>query len=209
MQLGDAAQEFEYGTYSGNRSLVNTPLMRPMNGGIEGRQPSPQQGTLMHHGTSPKDSLGCTVMIDGGHFETQRKHLAGVGKSGMHQLPAEQRGADAATLEREIALEKQKARPDRAKVSRLESLLEMRYAEPAHTATTAGEKAVAQRQTDTAAGRKGKRSGQGIAEVITAPNYKAFLSMVLRDPDMTLRYVTVERSKVEAFGGRVQTPEVI
>ncbi len=121
-------------------------------------------------------------MIDQRDFETQRKHLAGVGKSGLHQLPAEQRGADAATLEREIALEKQKARPDRAKVSRLESLLEMRHAEVI--------------------------TAPNYAEMITAPNYKVFLWMVLRDPDMTLRYVIVDGSKVEAFGGRVQTTEV-
>ena len=99
-QVGDATQDFYYSNQSGNKHLSGTTLLRPVSGGIEGKDLNKgvqsfdemstkaygQGATLIHLGTAASQSRGCTVIIDQGTYATNKSELTELYKLGLEHL---------------------------------------------------------------------------------------------------------------------------
>ena len=210
-QVGDAAQQFSYSNRSGNQNLKGTTLLRPDGEGIEGRdlnrglqsydevttQAKPRGATLIHLGTRASQSRGCTVVLDQGSYSTNKAVLTRLYNTGLEKLPQATREADAPQIKALLAAERAKEQPDATTLNRMEALLELRVLEDGMQARDAGNAEGLQRSRESLGGPEATGP---IEDYATAANYKAFMSMVFRDPEMKVTYVIVDGSKVASFG---------
>jgi|GEM_PF-2934349 len=214
-QVGDATAEFYYSNYSGKRALKGTTLLRPVDG-IEGKDlnhgvqeydemttgADRQGATLIHLGTAASESRGCTVIIDKGKYDTNKTELKNLYDLGIEQLDPETLNMNAGKLAAAVELERAKESPDKRRIHRMEGLLELRRLEEASSAKTAGNEQESVRQRAALSGDAAPVQGKEYAsaeDLATASNFKAFMSIVYRDPEMRVQYTIVDGSKIAEF----------
>jgi hypothetical protein len=216
-QVGDATSEFYYSNQSGNKELAGTPLLRPDNKtGIAGKDVSKlqsydqvggkargQTATLIHLGTHANQSRGCTVIVDEGSYYANKAELTNLYNKGVEKLEPEVLDLDSAGVSQQLGKERANTPPDEKRVERLEALLELRVLEEAKSARDRGDTETERARSATLAGDEAPVEGKAYDyEALTkAANYKAFLSLVQRDPEMRVRYVIVDGSKIASFQG--------
>ena len=211
--VGDATQRFGHKNTSGNSDLRGAPLLTPLNEGIEAKNESgtvdpfdtltttayKQKDTLIHFATEARFSQGCTMIIDRAeNWGALHEQLIALESLNVKDLGDTILKQSATTLASTLQSERN-AGADQNRIAKIEALLEMRRLEEVAIARDKGDREAYEQSAGDLGKTPDEQGKIDFDDLANAGNYKALLSMFYRDPDLNVRYVIVDGSKLQTL----------